>query len=223
MGQPDIVSYCDFPDRFPENATKSWYRKLKSTGSMRHGCKNVPSRPIDLFSSFCWSYSAWLLYVFGCFLLSAATTQVFSQSLPSHILCRCLETFLLLKTSAISGKTISKKSGPTRFAAGTTYIRKKKKCGPATILFKCTESPAKLSTNNTCIKKNLHLSRSGQYCKVFLGGNEVWRFFFKTSNENECCRQKQGVFFQRLGLSSQKKHWKKILSSGLNCKILKVC
>ena len=51
---------------------------------MRNVCKNVSSRPTDLFCRFCWNDSARNLF-------PATTTQLFSQGRSSYTLCSCLE------------------------------------------------------------------------------------------------------------------------------------
>ena len=49
-----------------------------------------------------------------------------------------LKSFLPLTTSAISGTANSNKSAPTRFAAGTTYLRKN---GIAVLPITCASAP----------------------------------------------------------------------------------
>ena len=49
-----------------------------------------------------------------------------------------LKFFLPLTTSAISGTASSNKSAPTRFAAGTKYLRKK---GTAVLSISCASTP----------------------------------------------------------------------------------
>ena len=51
---------------------------------MRNVCKNVYLQPTDLFFRFGWNDSARTPF-------PATTTQLFSQSLSSHILCSCLD------------------------------------------------------------------------------------------------------------------------------------
>ena len=99
---------------------------------MKNVCKNVSPRQTDLFFRFCWIDSAWSPF-------PATTTQLFSQNLSSHILCSCLEIlFLPLTTYAVSGTANSNKSAPTRFAAGTIYLRKN---GIAVLAITCASAP----------------------------------------------------------------------------------
>ena len=85
---------------------------------MKNICKNVPSRTVDLFCTFCWNDSARTPF-------PATTTQLFFQSLSSPTRCICPDIlFQPLTTSAISGTANFNNSVPTRFAAGTTYLRK---------------------------------------------------------------------------------------------------
>ena len=79
---------------------------------MRNVCKNVSSRPTDLFCRFCWNdpartnfsatslpYVRKLPSVYGSLPPAAPFTQLFSQSLSSHTLCSCLE--ILSTTNSI--------------------------------------------------------------------------------------------------------------------------
>ena len=61
-----------------------------------------------------------------------------------------LKFFLPLTTSAISGTANSNKSAPTRFAAGTTYLRKN---GIAGLPITCasSKSPSTLLTNRSIV------------------------------------------------------------------------
>ena len=126
---------------------------------MRNVCKKVPSRLTCLFRRFCWKYSA-------CSPLPATTTQLIFQSLSSHILCCCLNFFLPLTTSAISGEGKSNKLAPTRFAAGTICLRKNGIGVLPITCAMCTESPSTLSTN-TSKAWNLYLSRSNHLVTSF--------------------------------------------------------
>ena len=68
----------------------------------------VSTWPTRLFGKFRWKASP----------LITTTTQLFSQCLPSHILCRALETFSNLTTPAISDAANSIKTVPIQFATG---------------------------------------------------------------------------------------------------------
>ena len=100
---------------------------------MRNVSKKVSPPPTRLFCSVCWNDFAYmppeaeLLSAYCFFSLPATSTQLFffrNCFSTFHTLYSCFEFFLLLTTSAISGATNSNKSAPTRFAAGTTYLRK---------------------------------------------------------------------------------------------------
>ena len=67
-----------------------------------------------------------------------------------------LKDFLLLITSPISGAANSM-SAPMRFAAGTTYLRKKGNCSSPNNLCKSPKSPSPLSSNRSMVG-NFYLS-----------------------------------------------------------------
>ena len=128
-----------------------------STWSMRNVCKNVSPRPTDLFCRFCWNDCACLPYVYGSFLLLATTTQLFSQSLSSHILCSCLET--LSTTSNLCNFWHSKFQQVSTYAFCSwddVFTQKWNRSSPNN-LCKGTKSPSTLSTN-TSVKWNLYFS-----------------------------------------------------------------
>ena len=58
---------------------------------MRNVCKNVSSRPTDLFSRFCWNDSARTHFPVTSRPPGTSFTQLFSQSMSSHTLCSCLD------------------------------------------------------------------------------------------------------------------------------------
>ena len=91
---------------------------------MRNVCKNVSPRPTDFFADI-----VQMTLIALRFLLPAVRVRLPS---PNCFLKVCLPTlfaavllfFLPLTTSAICGTANSYKSAPTRFAAGTIYLRK---------------------------------------------------------------------------------------------------
>ena len=91
---------------------------------MRNVCKSVSSRQTDLFRRFCWNDSARTPFPNTSRPPAAPFTQLFSQSLFPALFAAVLIFILPLTTSAVSGTPNSNKSAPTRFAAGTTYLRK---------------------------------------------------------------------------------------------------
>ena len=115
------------------------------------------------------------------FLLPTAPFRLRLPS-PNCFLKVCLPTFfaavlkffLPLTTSAISGTANSNKSAPTRFAAGTIYLRKNGIAFPNN-LCKCTKSPSTLSTN-TSIECNLYFSWSNHLVTSFRLETEVGSF-----------------------------------------------
>ena len=86
-------------------------------------CRIVPPQPTGLFCRFFWKYSRMQAPIR---LLPdlASKTKRFSQKLSSHSLCSYLVFFLPPITCNTCGASIYTKSAPTRFAAGTTFLRK---------------------------------------------------------------------------------------------------
>ena len=136
-----------------ENFCLTW-----STGNV---CKNVSPRPTGLCSSFCWNNSR-LFYTSlpPCFPYanSLPPTAPYRLQLPSTygsllqlpcpicffrvrfptLFAADLKDFLQLISSPISGAANSNKSAPTRFAAGTIFLRKN---GIAVLPIACAIAP----------------------------------------------------------------------------------
>ena len=72
------------------------------------------------------------------FRLWLPSPNCFSRVCFPTLFAAVLKFFLPLTTSAISGTANSNKSAPTRFAAGTTYLRKK---GIAVLPITCARAP----------------------------------------------------------------------------------
>ena len=98
-----------------------------SIWSMRKVCKMVLPGPTCLFywgQSACVPAVRMLLSAHSSLLLSDITSQLLSQSLPSHILCSCLETFRPTNTLCKIWQSNFQMSVPKCFAARTTYLLK---------------------------------------------------------------------------------------------------
>ena len=181
---------------------------------MRNVCKNVSSRPTDLFCRFCWNDSARTLFpatclppvlklpsAYGSLPPAAPFTQLFSQILSSHTLCSCLN--ILSTTKNLCNFWLSKfqQVSTYAFCSWDDIFTQKWNCSSPHNLCKCTKSPSTLSTNTSTVW-NLYLSWSNQLVTSFRLEMNVGGFFW-TSEQDEWYRQIQRVFFCRLCLSSQ--------------------
>ena len=79
-----------------------------------------------------------LLFLLPPVLLRLPSLNCFLRVCLPTLFAAVLELFLPLRTSAISGTANSNKSAPTRFAAGTIYIRKN---GIAVLPISCGSAP----------------------------------------------------------------------------------
>ena len=125
---------------------------------MRNVCKNVSSRPTDLFCRFYWSDSARTPFPTTS---PPATpfTQLFCQSLSSHTLCSCLD--VLSTTNNLCSFWHSKFQQVITYAFCSWHdiFTRKWNCSSPNNLCKCTESPSTFSSN-TSIVWNLYFSWS---------------------------------------------------------------
>ena len=140
-----------YTPRFPETATKVWYRILLDM-------------IIEKSLQKCLFAADWfVLQILLEWLCSQSsfvtTTQLFTQSLSSNTLCRCLE--ILSTTNNFSKFWHSKFQQVSTYAFCTwdDIFTQKWNCSSPKNLCKCTESPTTLATN-TPIKWNLYLSWS---------------------------------------------------------------
>ena len=121
-----------------------------STWLMRNVCKNVSSRPTDLFWRFCWNGSA------GSH-LPATTTQLFSQSLLFHILCSCFEILSTTNNLCNFWRSNFQQVSTYAFCSRDDIFTQKWNWNTPNNFCRCTDSPSTLSTN-TSIEWNLYLS-----------------------------------------------------------------
>ena len=133
---------------------------------MRNICKNVSSRPTDLFCRFCWNDSARTPFPATSRPPAALFSQLFSQSLSSHTLCRCLD--ILSTTNNLCNFWHSKfqQVSTYAFCSWDDIFTQKWNCSSPNNLCKCTESPSTLSTN-TSIVWNLYFSWSNHLVTSF--------------------------------------------------------
>ena len=130
---------------------------------MRNICKNVSSRPTGLFCRICWNESACLPLVrklpsaYGSLPLPATTTQLFSQSLSSHMLCSCLEILSTTNNLCSFWHSYFQQVSTYAFSSWYDIITQKWNCSSPNNLCKCTKSPSSLSTK-TSLEWNLYFS-----------------------------------------------------------------
>ena len=167
---------------------------------MRIVFKKVSSRPTVLFRRFCWNDSA-------CGLPAATTTQMFSHSLFSHILCcSFLETLSTTNNLCIFWHSNFQRVTTYTFCSCDDTLTQKWNCSSANNLCKCTESQSTLSTN-TSIEWNLFLSWSNHLVTSFRIETNVGGFSEHQNKTSDSERYKKKTFFHRLCLSSQCEHY----------------
>ena len=168
---------------------------------MRNVCRNVSSRPIDLFCRFCWNDSARSPF-------SATTTQRFSQSLSSPIFCSYLETLSTSNNLCNFWHSKLQQVSTYAFCSWDDIFTQKWNCSSSNTLCKSTEPPSTLSTNTSMVW-NLYFSWSNHLVTSFRLEMNVGGFFEhqnKTSDTDRCKR----YFFHRSCLSSQCEYYEKI-------------
>ena len=157
---------------------------------MRNVCKNVSSRPTNLFCWFCWKESARSPF-------PATTTQLFSKSLSSDTLCSCLE--YLSTTNNLCSFWRSKFQQVRTYAFcswGDIFTQKWNYSSPNN-LWKYTESPSTMSTN-TSIEWNLYLSWSSHLVTSFTLDMNVGGFSEHQNRTSDTDRYKGYVFTARV-------------------------
>ena len=117
--------------------------------------------------------------VFLCLLppfdLSLPSPNCFFRVCFPTLLAAALKDFLPLITSPISGTANSNKSAPTRFAAGTTYLRKK---GIAVLPITCARAPNPLPLClPTASSMDFLLVLKQLSCSIVRITNECWTPF----------------------------------------------
>ena len=132
--------------KLPRNNSTTTY----STWLLRNVCKNVSSRPTDLFGRFCWNDSARTAF-------PATTTQLCSQSLSSHSLCSCLEILSTTNQLCNFWHSKSQQVSTYAFCSWDGIFTQNWNCSSPNNLCKRIGSPSTLSTN-TSTECNLYLS-----------------------------------------------------------------
>ena len=200
---------------------------------MRNVCKNVSSRPTDLFCRFCWNDSARTPFLAtslppvrklpspcGSLPPAAPFTHLFSQSLSSHTICSCLD--ILSTTNNLCNFWHSKfqQVSTYAFCSWDDLFTQKWNCSSRNNLCKCTESPSTLSTN-TSIVWNLYFSWSNHLVTSLRLDMNVGGFSEHQNKTSDSNRYK-GYFSPLVSLKPMWILWKEVLSSGLNFRLLNV-
>ena len=118
---------------------------------MRNVCRNVSSRPIDLFCRFCWNHSAGTPFPATSRPPVAPFTKLFSQSLSSHTLCSCLDIFSTTNNLCNFWHIKFQQVSTYGFCGWDDIFMQKLNCSSPNNLCKCTESTSTLSTNTSIV------------------------------------------------------------------------
>ena len=173
---------------------------------MRNVCKNVSSRPTDLFCKICWNDSARTPFpatclppvrklpsAYGSYPPAAPFTQLLSQSLSSHTLCSCLDILSTTNNLCIFWHSKFQQVSTYAFCSWDDIFTQKWNCSSPNNLCKCNESPSTLSTN-TSIVWNLFLSLSNHLVTSFRLETNV-RGFSEHQNKTTNTDRYKGYFF----------------------------
>ena len=180
---------------------------------MSNDCKNVSSRPTDLFCRFCSDDAA-------CSPSPAPTTQLFSQSLSSHTPCSCLKSLSTTNNLCCIWRNKLQHVSNYAFWSWDDIFTQNWNCSSHSILCKCTKSPFTMSTK-TSIEWNLFLSWSNEHETTYRLKLNVRGFFQRRNKTSDT--DKHIVFFSPLVfLKSMWIQWKEFLSTGLICRLLNV-
>ena len=149
---------------------------------MRNVCKNISSRPTDLFRRFCWNDSA-------CSPLPATTTQLFYQCLSSHTLCSCLENLSTTNSLCNLWRSNFQQVSTYAFCSWDDIFTQKWNCTSPNNLCKCTKSPSMFSTN-TSIQWKLYISWSNHLVTSFCVKMNVGSFLEHQNKTSDTDRYK---------------------------------
>ena len=153
---------------------------------MRIVCKNVSSRPTDLFCRFCWNDST-------CSQFPATTTELFSQNLSWHTLSSCLRILSTTNNLYNSCRRKFQQVSTYAFCSWDDTFTQKWNCISSNNMCKCTDSPSRLSTNIS-IEWNLYLSWSNHLVASFRLERNLGSFSEHQNKTSDTDRNK-GYFF----------------------------
>ena len=157
---------------------------------MRIVCKNVSSRPTDLFCRICWNDSA-------CSRFPTTTNQLFSQSLSSYTLCSCREILSTTYNICNFWRSKFQQVSIYAFCGWDDLFAQKWNCSSPKNLCKCTESSCTLSTKSS-IEWNLYFSWSNHLVTSFGLEMNVGSFSEHQNKTSDTVRRKGHFFTSRI-------------------------
>ena len=176
---------------------------------MRNVCKNVPSRPTDLFCSFWWNDSACTPFpassmppvrklpsAYGSLPPAAPFTQLCSQSLSSHTLCSCFEILSTTNNLCNFWHIKFQQVSTYAFCSWDNFLTQKWNCSSPNNLCKCIESSSTLSAN-TSIECSLHFSWGNHLVTSFRLEKNVGSFSVHQNKTIDTDRYKRYFFTDR--------------------------
>ena len=149
VGRQDINNYKEFPSKISRTCYKSLLPKI----ARHHYWEMFSNQSLHdwlLFCRFFWGDSA-------CSLYPATTTQLFSESLPSHALCSCFEILSTANTLCKFWRSRFQPASTYAFCIRDDLFMQKRNYSSLDKMCKCNKIPSRLSIN-TSIEWNLNLS-----------------------------------------------------------------
>ena len=138
MGRQYIVNYWDFPSKISKNCHKSLVPKINRHDYSEMFIKRSLRDRLVCFADFVGMTQLALFFLLPPLHLRLPSPNCFLRVCLPRLFAAVLIFFLPLTTSAISGAANSNKSAPTRFVAGTIYLRKN---GIAVLPITCASAP----------------------------------------------------------------------------------
>ena len=142
MGRQEIVNYWDFPSKISRNCHKSLVPKINRHDFIEMFAKLSLRERLVCTADF---VGMTLLVFFS----PATSTQLFSQSLFSHILCSCLGVFSTTKNACNFWHSKFQQVSTYTFCSWDDILTRKTNCTSLNKLCKCTKTAPKLSTTNS--------------------------------------------------------------------------
>ena len=155
--------------------------------------KNLSLLPTGLFCRFCWNDSARTPFPATFPTPVAPFTQLFSKSLSSHTLCRCLEILSTSNNLCIFWHSIFQQVSTYALCSWDDIFTQKWNCSSTNNLCKCTESPSTLSINTSTVW-NLYFSWNNHLVTSFRLEMKIGRFS-KHQNKTSDTNRYKGYFF----------------------------
>ena len=158
---------------------------IESTRQFHSLCwKKFRQKGFDISIRFCWNDSA-------CTLFRPTLSSCFLEVCPATFFAEA-SIFLPFTSSAIFSTANSIKSTPTRFAAGTVYLRKN---GIVVILITCASAPKHLSLCRLIpLQIGIYACFGATTFNVCQVRKECWRFFFHINLRRVIPTDKKCVF-----------------------------